>query len=238
MLSQIAHDLDALQEALRQEPDVERTADAIAAIAGSVAAAWRAGKHIVGDIPVPLPRNQGIHPRTADVVDATMSFRFFIPNENVLIEHVFSEIQVCVRGLLDVDGLIVDLEDHWRIDTQPKQSGLPKEIHPLFHFQRGGFAQDAFANHTGFVPGPGLTGNTGDFRGLMQYPGPRIPIAPMCPTTAFDFVLSQHDGPLWRRLLSLPEYADVVGRCQDRLWRLYLDALNDLSRRKMLWGYA
>ena len=137
-------------------------------------------------------------------------------------------------GQIDVGK--VALEDHWRIDTQAQRdpNKPPREAHPLFHYQRGGHAQDRFAGEPGFVPGPTLQATQDELRGLMQYPGPRVAVPPVCPTSALDLVISQHDGPLWRRLMGVPEYANVVERCQDRIWQLYVIALADTRRRRAL----
>ena len=237
MLEEVARDLNELQSALRSDSQTEQTADAIATIIGAINAALRTGKELAGDLPIPLPRNQGIHPPNTRMFEARMRFRFLAPRSNAVVEKIVSEIQVCVRARLDVNGMSVDLEDHWRVDTQPQQPGTPREAHPLFHFQRGGHAQDAFARVHGFVPGPAMTQSGIQWRGLMQYPGPRIPIMPMCPTAAFDFVLAHHDGPLWRRLMNIPDYANVVGRCHGRLWQLYEAGLRDAPTRRVLLGH-
>lgn len=213
-------------------------ADAIAGLHGSFQGASRNGKMLAGMVPMVLPR-QGIHPANTELLDASISFRFgsSISNDSA-IEDVFSEIQVCVRGKLPIDGGFATLEDHWRIDTQVKQEGnLPKESHPLFHFQRGGHAQDAFAGVPGFAPGPDLKITGFEWRGLMQNPGPRIPVVPMCPSAAINFALAQHDGVVWRKLMNDPEYSNVIDRCQNRLWAMYADALVDEKRRRILLGH-
>ena len=91
-----------------------------------------------------------------------------------------------------------------------------------------------FAGEPGFVPGPTLPATQNELRGLMQYPGPRIAVPPLCPASALDLIISQHDGPLWRRLMGVPEYANVVERCNERIWRMYAAALGDAKRRRAL----
>lgn len=226
-----------LQGPLRRNPRTEITADAIAALIASIKAAAKSGRHLSGTLPVPLPRNQGIHPAHSILNRAEFTFKFFAPtNGAVSVEDLLSEIQVVVAGELQIGGSRVAMEDHWRIDTQVKRDATkpPREAHPLFHYQRGGHAQDAFTNQPGFVPGPVLPAALGETRALMQYPGPRIAVSPVCPTAALDMVLSQHDGPLWRRLMDDPDYANVVRRCQDRLWILYAEGLADPVRRHSL----
>lgn len=226
-----------LQTPLRRNTRTEITADAIAMLMGSVRAAARAGGHLSGTLPVPLPRNQGIHPTHSVLNRAELRFKFQAPAKGaVCVEDLVSEIQVCVAGELQVAGGRVVMEDHWRIDTQVKRdpSKPPREAHPLFHYQRGGYAQDEFTKQPGFMPGPVLRPDIGEVRALMQYPGPRIAVSPVCPTAALDLVLSQHDGPLWRQLMDDPDYANVVVRCQDRLWTLYSEGLADPARRKLL----
>lgn len=174
-----------------------------------------------------------------------MRFSFLAPaTAGEPVEKLRAEIQVCVKGTLDIPEGKVNLEDHWRIDTHifddrgTENQKPPREAHPLFHFQRGGHAQDAFMATPSFVPGAGLPAPTADpWCGLMQYPGPRVAVMPMCPTTAMDYVISQHNGPLWRRLRNIPEYSAIVERCQNRLWKLYSDGLADPIRRKNLLGH-
>jgi hypothetical protein len=117
-----------------------------------------------------------------------------------------------VEGYLDAGGALFDLQDHWRLDTDmyapcrrvvADGNGNPsKEPHPLFHFQRGGHAQDAFAA-ADFLPANPCS-ILGVWKGLMQSPGPRIPIVPLDPILAIDFCLSQNDGLVWRRLRNFP----------------------------------
>ncbi|MBB3747188.1 hypothetical protein FHX10_006744 [Rhizobium sp. BK591] len=238
MLDSIIEDFIELQNPLRRVPETETIADAIAVLDGSFRAASRNGKMLTGIVPMVPPR-QGIHPPNTKLIDASVSFRFGSSiSKDSKIEDVFSEMQVCVRGKLPIDGGFAILEDHWRIDTQANESGNPpKESHPLFHFQRGGHAQDAFAAVPGFAPGPDLKNAGLEWRGLMQNPGPRIPVVPMCPSAAINFALAQHDGTVWRRLMNDPDYFNLIERCQNRLWTMYADALLDEKRRRMLLGH-
>ncbi|MFN4205498.1 MAG: hypothetical protein ACK4HG_03825 [Agrobacterium albertimagni] len=228
----------ALAEPLARRGETEHTAAAIQSMSGALRGAKRSNSPLIGRLPVPLPRNQGLHPKKTELVEAEMSFNFHIQTfENVRVEDIFCEIQVCVRGLVDVGGILVELEDHWRIDTQKHSAEdggrAPREAHPLFHYQRGGHAQDEFAAHEGFLPGPVLPKLEG-LRALMQYPGPRIAVMPMCPTLALDNVLSQHDGPLWRNLRDIPEYHNLVAQQRAMMWELYDAALRDETRRSAL----
>lgn len=238
MLNSIIEDFIDLQVPLRRIPETEMIADAIAGLHGSFLGASRNGKMLAGVVPMVPPR-QGIHPPNTELLEASISFRFgSIISAGSRIEEVFSEIQVCIRGRLQIHGGFATLEDHWRVDTQVKQDGnAPKESHPLFHFQRGGHAQDAFAGVPGFAPGPDLQHIGLDWRGLMQNPGPRIPVVPMCPSAAINFALSQHDGTIWRKLMNDPDYSNLIARCQNRLWAMYADALLDDKRRRMLLGH-
>ncbi|MER9307051.1 hypothetical protein [Mesorhizobium sp. M0496] len=209
-------------------------------LAGSVLAAKKSGKPITGSLPIPIPRDQGIHPQNTKIVEAELKFSFEIlqTGEALKVEDIFCEVQVCVRGLLQIQNIIVSLEDHWRIDTQRKyedpKNKPPREAHPLFHYQRGGHAQETFCAAEGFVPGPALGGNAQRLRGLMQYSGPRIAVSPVCPSLALDTVLSQHNGPLWRNLRNIPEYNLVIERQRDVIWKLYEPAIRDENRRRAL----
>jgi hypothetical protein len=238
LLAEILTDFQGLYQPLHGEAATQATANGIATLANAIQAATRRGKPARGQIAVPIPRNQGIHPPQTLMTGAEMSFAFNIPtlDRPIEVEDLFCEVQVCVRGRLQLDVGVVALEDHWRIDTQEKPDAQkpPREGHPLFHYQRGGHAQDRFAGEPGFVPGPAIPAAQHELRGLMQYPGPRIAVIPMCPTSALDLVISQHDGPLWRRLMGRPEYANTVERCHDRIWAMYLGALADAKRRRVL----
>ncbi|NRP19281.1 hypothetical protein LPJGGPFB_02536 [Ensifer adhaerens] len=240
MHQNVAEDLITLENILRRVPATIATADAISTVAGSIRRAARTMQRIVGQVPLPLPRRQGIRPSQAIMDSATMRFSFAGPPPDGKIEDVETEIQVCIRGRLQLAIGSVALEDHWRIDTHAdhKYSSQAKEGHPQFHFQRGGHAQDDFSSGPGFVPGPALKAADEGWRGLMQYPGPRVAIVPMCPTAAIDYVLSQHDGRLWRRLKSDPDYSNLINQCQNRMWSMYSQALLDANRREKILGYS
>jgi hypothetical protein len=97
------------------------------------------------------------------------------------------------------------------------ESNPSKEPHRLFHFQRGGHAQSAFAA-SGFLPGSPCT-IQGDWKGLLQTPGPRVPVLQLDPILAIDFCLGQNDGVTWRRLQKVPEYLMIVEGAQKRVWK-------------------
>lgn len=137
-----------------------------------------------------------------------------------------ADFQVCVCGELRFGSRLVELQDHWRIDTHIFEAGSPTEPHPRFHYQRGGHAQDEFSGGEGFVPGACLSefdSSTVSLRGLMQTPAPRIAAPPMDPITAIDFVIAQHDGAIWRALRNMPEYDALVRKSQAKLWKPYFE---------------
>ena len=241
MLGEITTDLREFATALKREGKTSATAEALLTIAGSLNAAARSGRNLVGEVPLPLPRAQGLHPQRTQLQSAELRFKFGCPigTDDLAVEQLLVEIQVRVSGQLQIPGGAIALEDHWRIDTQAAAAPghPPREAHPLFHFQRGGHAQDAFAAGPGFAPGPALLPAGGPWRGLMQYPGPRIAVPPMCPVSAIDFAVSQHDGPLWRSLMGNPDYSQVIERCQGRTWQLYMQGLLDATRQKGLLGW-
>ncbi len=157
-----------------------------------------------------------------------------------------ADFQVRVDGLLQVAGSLVELQDHWRVDAEEEappqrdQRGRlrvaeGREPHPSFHFQRGGHAQDAFAAQHGFFPAGYPSYENGPLKGLMQYPGPRIPILPFDPTLAIDFCIAQNDGLIWRRLREIPEYFNIVEIAHKRMWQPFLESPSDrAARRKWL----
>ena len=226
-------ELAELADQLRNEPSTERTADFIYTYRGKYESDWRTSKVIKSEAdgaPIPPPRNQSLHPTGCNVSEAYIQFEFHLGDITEDAGNVFprqADFQVRVVGSLDLPGCLVELEDHWRVDTHLYAgAGEPKEPHPHFHFQRGGYAQDWFAALGGFVPGAALPARGSEsWRGLLQSPGPRIPFPPMCPILAIDFAIGQHNGLVWRRLRAIPEYQRIVQNAQLRLWTPFFDAL-------------
>jgi hypothetical protein len=226
-----------LAEILASEAETEQTADALWQSRGFIEAGWHADRSVRGvDIRIPQPRNKAIFPRNSQISEAYLNF-FVKVGGGVdaagLLPH--SEFQVCVRGFVEYDHCVVQLEDHWRIDTHDF-SGTPNEPHPLVHFQRGGHAQDAWASHAFFVPGSQLPEKQDDFwRSTFQSPGPRVPFLPFCPVLALDYLIGQHDGDIFKRLRSKPEYLEIVRNAQRRLWQPFFQRLaNAENQRKWL----
>ncbi|MGJ5083582.1 hypothetical protein [Bradyrhizobium sp. HKCCYLS3013] len=148
-----------------------------------------------------------------------------------------ADFQVCVRGTVTFGSASVAVEDHWRVDTHYFQEEST-EPHPWFHYQRGGHAQDRFAETTGFLPGDCL--EAAKFQeginlcALMQTAPPRVPMPPMDPICAINFVIAQHDGITWKKLWSIPEYDGVVRKAQEKLWKPYFDMVAQGEHRKRL----
>ena len=220
---------------LRREDGTRQTADFIITEAGRLQAEWVANHRLsaVG-MPMPLPRDQGLHPVGCELQACTLSFRFEASRHA---ELVCAEFQMQVEGWLVAGDSMIELQDHWRIDTVPAEhEGLERESHPRFHFQRGGHAQTSFAGLNGFVPGLQTPMSAGNWRGLMQYQGPRVPSLPFDPILAIDFCVAQNDGPLWTRLRNVPEYFNVVEAAQRRLWRPFLESMATAEGRRRWLG--
>lgn len=187
-------------------------------------------------------RNQGLHPTGCELRSAYLDFEYEWRDDDVLPWR--AEYQIRVEGLLDAGDALFELQDHWRLDTDmyapsrrqgyEAQSNPSKEPHPLFHFQRGGHAQSAFAA-SGFLPGSPCT-IRGEWKGLLQTPGPRVPVLPLDPILAIDFCLSQNDGLIWRRLQNVPEYLMIVEDAQKRVWKPFFAALQDFAFRRRWFG--
>jgi hypothetical protein len=152
--------------------------------------------------------------------------------------------QVRVESLYAIPSGTVDLQDHWRVDTdtfanpkrvRPEGAKQSKEPHPYYHYQRGGHAQDEFAGQPNFVPGQDLPA-TQKWKALGQGPSPRIPVLPMCPILAIDFSIGEHNGLIWRRLRGEPEYANFIRLAQARLWEPFFAALADPKQRRFWLG--
>lgn len=254
--NQLPTELSIFADQLGKRRETERTAEALYALHEQFKRDWKTHRQLKtprAGVPVPPPRNQGLHPAGCELSEAFVSFHFHIANDGLLFPDR-ADFQVRVLGHLDLSGCLVELEDHWRIDTdifaKPKEaqkrskdiddSGAakpPKEPHPLFHFQRGGHAQDEFVQKAGFVPGRDLPARSADlWRGLLQSPGPRIPFPPMCPILAIDFAIGQHDGQVLRRLRDTPEYLGIVKKAQERLWEPFFQALAQPKSRREWMG--
>jgi hypothetical protein len=239
-------ELAAFAEQLGKERPTERTAEFIRTFSAKFDHDWRVGKTLKSEVegaPIPPPRNQGLHPTGCNVSEAYIQFEFHLGDIPEEAGHVFpqrADFQVRVLGTLDLPSSIVELEDHWRVDTHLYVGeGEPREPHPYFHFQRGGYAQDRFAALDGFVPGKALPPREAEsWRGLLQSPSPRIPLPPMCPILAIDFAIGQHDGLVWRHLRALPEYLRIVQNAQLRLWTPFFEALSSVKTRKRWIGHS
>lgn len=235
-------DFEELANALYSLEETTRTADSLRLIAGYIGASWRTqgiAKSGPSGIDIPLPRKKALHPRLCNVQRATMHFEFELGGEfDEFRIPKRADFQICVDGFLEVKNSIVELQDHWRVDSHtfvnPEDA---KEPHPYFHFQRGGHAQEAFANHESFVPGTSLPDNLqASWRGLMQSPGPRIPMIPHCPILAIDFAIGQHDGGVWHRLRNIQLYREIIKRAQERLWSPFFQALSQPKLRDRYFG--
>lgn len=243
MTFSLPNELDRLSAALRREPETAATADSIDLNSGLFRNQWKTKFQIKGDsLSIPVPRNQGLHPTGCELHAAYLDFQFEWKESEMLPWR--AEYQVRVEGLLEAGSALFELQDHWRLDTdmyapsrrqtvgaQPNPS---KEPHPLFHFQRGGHAQVAFAT-ADFLPGAS-SNIEGQWKGLMQSPGPRIPVLPLDPILAIDFCLSQSDGLIWNRLRNSPEYLGVIEDAQKLLWRPFFNNLQDAAFRRSWFG--
>lgn len=188
------------------------------------------------DLPIVVPVARQLHPCRADVADAKLTIVYSCYDKIEQKQSFGSadldrirraDVQVKISGLAQFGDILVELEDHWRVDTH-FFIGEPNEPHPLFHFQRGGHAQDAFAGIHGFLPGDCLDGSVFasevQLCALMQTAAPRIALPPMDPICAIDFVMGQHNGSIRSALWAVPEYAAIVRRAQERLWKPYLSS--------------
>lgn len=240
--SSLPSELAAFADELAKRPETESASRDIRRTHALFKSSWKSRRELVSDrdgIQIPPPRAQSLHPRNCHPVESVLHFDFAISDEEPSFCPRSAQFQVVTRGLLDVrgQGRSIELEDHWRIDTDKHAGqGVPKEPHPLFHFQRGGHALDDFADGPGFVPGPSLPASGSAWTGLLQAPGPRMFTPPMCPLLMIDFAISQHDGTVWRRLRAQVGYLRMIEKAQDRLWVPFLASLSDAGHRRRWFG--
>ncbi len=238
--------LERFADVLRREASTRRTADFIVSQSRRFYTDWARARRVRAQrMPLPLPRGQGLHPVGCELQDCFLSFHYEVATDGTTKK---AEFQVQVDGLLDDNGSVIWLQDHWRIDSEAppeevkkthdkdKKSSESREPHPSFHFQRGGHAQDAFVITAGFLPSRGTGLAEGDWRGLMQCPGPRIASLPFDPILAIDFCIAQNDGLLWKRLRNVPEYFSTIEAAQTRLWKPFLEALATREARRRWLG--
>jgi hypothetical protein len=235
-----AQELSDFARILLRHPETEGTGNALLGLEMAFVNSWKVHRSVCCEagVPLPVPRNKGLHPQACEIFDSELRFVFELGGE---IEHVLipvrSDFQVRVGGYAIYEHGEVDLEDHWRVDTHPFQVGEPTEPHPLVHFQRGGHAQDTFAACADFVPGDSLPAHPNKrWLALLQSPGPRIPFPPFCPILAIDFAIGQHNGTVLNSLRNFPEYHELVRNAQIRLWVPFFAGLSSVENRKRWLG--
>ena len=233
--------LTLLANQLARHSETEGTAQHIRNEEGKLCHYWREDRKIsIRNMPMPTPRDQGLFPTGCKIDHCRINLDFGHAENGSILRAAF---QLQVKGLLDYDQSIIELEDHWRIDTNEnylsveEQTHEGREPHPSFHFQRGGHAQEEFAAKEGFVPSANTGLGAGEWRALMQYPGPRIPSLPFDSILAIDFCLAQNDGLLWRRIhRSSPEYRNLVAASQREIWHPFFESLCVCSGRRAWLG--
>lgn len=247
--SSLPSDIRKLSDELARETATRATAEALKQQDVRFRHLWARNRSLSTEsigIPVPVPRNKGLLPAGCATEGAFFRFTFQVTEDQNFLPKQ-ADYQMCVVGALDLDGSAVQLEDHWRVDTHlypilpaveelnegedaekaNEAQRVPNEPHALFHFQRGGFAQDEFTSAAYFIPGAALPPKQDDtWRALMQSPGPRVPHLPMCPVIAIDYAIGQHDGHLLHRLRARPEYLKVIQDAQERLWPPFVQSLS------------
>ncbi|HMG48842.1 MAG TPA: hypothetical protein VK614_15450 [Allosphingosinicella sp.] len=243
--AELPGELHRFADVVRREPATAATAEFLFGQSARFHQEWQGHKAITATrMPLPRPRDQGLHPVGCQIEASYLSFEYVAGEQGK--PPKAADFQVRIDALLVAGDALIELQDHWRIDTEPARDQAAggaagqltfegREPHPFFHFQRGGRAQDSFARESGFFPSANTEIREGEWKALMQYPGPRIPSLPFDPLLAIDFCIAQNDGLVWRRLRSIPEYFSIVEDAQARLWTPFFNALAERTfRRKWL----
>lgn len=100
--------------------------------------------------------------------------------------------------------------DAWHLDRHEEGKNLTKELHPLYHLQRGGDKMIPIGDDLGQT---------------MILESPRIAHPPLDIILAIDYLLSHYAGKYWRDLQTNPEYQRLVREAQIRLWGGYAQTL-------------
>ena len=229
-------ELSLLARSLQVVHETREMSDWLWSNVGRLEHEWRSRRAVSArGIPLPLPRRKGLVPRDAKLDGVYLSFLFAEGEES----HVpaRADFRVLVRGSAIGAAALFELEDHWRLDTHLDygENGNANEVHPIFHFQRGGHALDDFAQHENFLPGPG-DGVFGVWRGVLQCEWPRMPALPMDPILGIDFCIGQANGAVWNRLRNVPEYFSLVEQAQNRVWHPFFNELSNVEFRKRWLG--
>ncbi len=101
----------------------------------------------------------------------------------------------------------------WHFDRHiTTGTGATHELHPLYHFQHGGFKTHQTVT---------------EFGRLLLLAPPRLPHPPMDAILAIDFALANFSGKEWAAMRSDSGYENLVRESQNWLWRPYLSALHE-----------
>jgi hypothetical protein len=239
-------DLYRMGLVLQSQPQTAQTGAGLIELSGRVRSRWSTTRRMeVRELSLPLPRSKKIMPTGCQIGQAYLTFIFDVSTESVFPN--LAEYQIKLAGELRTETAVIALEDHWRLDTDPyahnqsddpskRNQGEAREPHSLYHFQRGGRAQEEFAGMSNFFPAKDTLLEQRDWRGLFQCPGPRIPTLPFDPILLIDFCIGQHDGAIWWNLRNEPEYLEVVRSAQERLWLPFLNCLTSQQNRRKWFG--
>ncbi|TKT93340.1 hypothetical protein [Dyadobacter frigoris] len=151
----------------------------------------------------------------------SVSLSLFIKSSGVIGDEVsnpLSELNVDIeiggQRLNSRTYEIDDLYSSWHLDLHEEEmgDGSPKFSHPLYHFSFGGEKMEGM--------GEDLIGNT------IILPAPRLMHPPMDAVLAIDFILQNYFiREKIKKLLSDPEYKEIVRNSQLRLWKPYFASI-------------
>ena len=120
--AELPGDLARLADPLDKEPATARTAHFLRTYQGLFRHNWKTGKFLKSSegAPIPPPRQQALHPTGCKVDDAYLHFEFQLEDsaeEGRYVLPIKADFQVRVVGHLEFSHCSVELEDHWRVDT-------------------------------------------------------------------------------------------------------------------------
>jgi hypothetical protein len=111
MTGELPAKMTRIADALRREPETRRTAEFIVVQSRRFLDEWKTHRKLSAErMPLPLPRDQGLHPVGCQLHDCHLSFCYEETDNSYLPDCV--EFQVQIEGLLLAGSSLIEMQDH------------------------------------------------------------------------------------------------------------------------------